>query len=313
MCAVLNNQGGFYMRMAYIEEIRRMNFRLIPPDINFSNRSFTCENGAIRTGLSPVFELSNRTIDSILQARKTKPFSDLFDFIQRTRAGAKEAEHLIKAGALASIHHSAPQLLLLTKIYYKNQRKSALTKYIAADTVLQPFNDFQKIINEMEMLDFAVTNHPLTLFKDHIPLQNMTSSTKFESHKNKRIKFCGWLVTSRRVHTSNNQYMKFLTLEDQFGLCEAVLFPAVYAKYGHLIRSHGPYIVSGRVQSRLPGEANLIVEKLELVEMNKQEIESLLQKKQVKMYESVQHSAIPTGTACAAARSATGLLIRAYS
>ena len=29
---------------------------------------------------------------------------------------------------------------------------------------------------------------------------------------------------------------------------EAILFPKTYQKYGHLIRSHGPYIVTGRVQ-----------------------------------------------------------------
>ena len=72
--------------------------------------------------------------------------------------------------------------------------------------------------------------------------------------------------------------MKFLTLEDFYGLCEAVLFPAVYVKYGHLVRTHGPYLVTGKVQSRLPGEANLIVDKLEIVSMGKDKIEGLLQK-----------------------------------
>ncbi|MEJ2055087.1 MAG: hypothetical protein P8X42_14295, partial [Calditrichaceae bacterium] len=154
-----------------------------------------------------------------------------------------------------------------------------LCEFITGDTELEPFNRYQKIINEMEILDFAVTAHPLTLFKDHIDWDNMVSSTDLEAHKGEIIKFCGWLVTSRRVATSKNQFMKFLTLEDFNGLCEAVLFPKAYINYGHLIRSHGPYIVTGRIQSRLPGEANLIAEKLEIVTINKEEIETLLQKK----------------------------------
>ena len=207
-----------------------------------------------------------------------KSFDDPFDFIQRTRAGEKEVLNLCKAGALTSIHPNAPHLQLLTKVYFKNQKKTILSEFVTSDVTLEPYNDYQKIINEMEILDFAVTAHPLTLFKEHIDWSNIVSSNELEIHSNQIIRFCGWLVTSRRVPTSGNQFMKFLTLEDFYGLCEAVLFPAVYVKYGHLVRTHGPYLVTGKVQSRLPGEANLIVDKLEIVSMGKDEIEGLLQK-----------------------------------
>ncbi|MBD3223198.1 MAG: DNA polymerase III subunit alpha [Caldithrix sp.] len=282
MCAVLNNQGGFYSRMAYVEEARRMGIRLLPPDINASGQDFTCdkERNAIRAGLGPVFELTQKTIKAIIDERRSKPFDHLPDFIRRTRAGEKECSHLIKAGALQSIDASAPRLLLMSKLFFKNRKKALVTEYIGKDVVLESFNRYQNIINEMEMLDFAVTGHPLTLFEEQLRQYPHTSSRELETHNGRRITFCGWLVTSRRVATSNNQFMKFLTLEDKQGLCEAVLFPAVYIRYGHLIRSHGPYCVTGKVQSRLPGEANLIVERLEVIEMDKQEVEALLQQKQ---------------------------------
>jgi len=43
---------------------------------------------------------------------------------------------------------------------------------------------------------------------------------------------------------------------------ECVLFPMVYQKYGALLKSVGPFIIIGKVQSRIPGEANVIVEKI---------------------------------------------------
>jgi DNA-directed DNA polymerase III PolC len=279
MCAVLNNQGGFYSRMAYIEETRRMGISFLLPDINYSGRDFTCENNAIRTGLSPVFELTRRTTERIVNERRKNRFIDLYDFINRTGAGEKETAHLIKCGALQSLHPSAPQLLLLSKIYFKNKKKRAVTEFLTSDTALQPYNDYQKILNEMEILDFALTAHPLKLFEKEIRWEDMVPSTSLENYHGKRIKFCGWLVTTRRVITNNKQYMKFLTLEDHLGLCEAVLFSEAYKKYGHLIRTHGPYIVNGKVQSRMPGEANIIIEKIELVEMKKKELEALLQRK----------------------------------
>ncbi len=278
MCAVLNNHGGFYSKMAYIEECRRMGIPLLPPDVNASEAGFRCENGAIRCGLRPVFELSERTLRNILKERRQYPFRDLYDFIQRSRAGEKEVQHLIKAGALESLHPGAPQLLLLNKLYFKNDKKPALSNYLAGDTNLEPFNRYQKIINEMEMLDFAVTDHPLALFEGQVSQDGLIPSTQLEDYQEKVIRFCGWLVTSRRVDTAGNRFMKFLTLEDRSGLCEVVLFPAVYEKYGHLIRSHGPFLITGKVQSRLPGEANLIAEKVEPVEIDKEEIEGLLRR-----------------------------------
>jgi DNA-directed DNA polymerase III PolC len=278
MCAVFNNHGGFYGRMAYIEEARRLGISLLPPDINYSNREFTCEDNAIRTGLEPVFELTERTIKQIIEQREQRPFSDLFDFLRRTRAGEKETAHLIKCGALQSLHPSAGQLLMLNKIFFKNNKKINVTEFVAKDTEIKPYNRYQKILNELEILDFSVTSHPLALFEEKIDWEKMTPSSRLEDHKGETVQICGWLVTSRRVNTSKNQYMKFITLEDYYGLCEAVLFPEIYTLYGHLIRTHGPYIVSGKVQSRLPGEANLIADKVELVEMDKKETEQVLQR-----------------------------------
>jgi len=278
MCAVFNNHGGFYGRMAYIEEARRLGIPLLPPDINYSNKEFTCEDNAIRTGLEPVFELTERTIKQITEQREERPFSDLFDFLRRTRAGEKETSHLIKCGAMQSLHPSAGQLLMLNKIFFKNKKKINVTEYVTKDTKIKPYNRFQKILNELEMLDFSVTAHPLALFEDKIDWGKMTSSAQLEEHKGETVQVCGWLVTSRRVNTSKNQFMKFITLEDYDGLCEAVLFPEIYTQYGHLIRTHGPYIVTGKIQSRLPGEANLIAEKVELVVMDKKETEQVLQR-----------------------------------
>jgi DNA polymerase III alpha subunit len=280
MCAVLNNQGGFYSRMAYTEEVRRMGIPLRLPDVNRSVREFSCEGDAIRVGLNPVFELTTRTIDRIIKERTHRPFSDLYDFLKRTRAGEKEVRNLIKAGAMHSIDPSAPQLLLMNKVFFKNKKNKTVSEFVTGKTRLKPYNNYQKILNELEMLDCTVTDHPLYLFEDYLAGEDFLPSAQIENNKESTIRICGWLVTSRRVTTSNKQYMKFLTLEDRFGLFEVVLFSSVYAKYGHLIRTHGPYIITGKVQSRLPGEANLIADTVELVELKKTELESLLQRKE---------------------------------
>ena len=41
--------------------------------------------------------------------------------------------------------------------------------------------------------------------------------------------------------------MKFLTLEDETDIYEAVLFPEAYERWGHLTSEPGPLVVEGRV------------------------------------------------------------------
>lgn len=279
MTAVLNNHGGFYSKAAYIEECRRMGIKLLPPDINYSKHEFTCVNDTIRIGLDMVYELTEKTKDHILQQRSKQSFSDYYDFVQRVRPREAEVNNLVKCGALKSLNPNEPYLLLQNQLFYRNKRNRNLTNALLQGVNLIPYNQYQRLLYEMEILDFTISDHPLGLFDDKIDWHTVVPSYDLEHQKERKIQFAGWLVTSRRVKTQKEEYMKFLTLEDRYGLCEAVMFPKVYNKYGHLVKGYGPYLITGTVQSRLPGEANLLVEKLEVVEFKKSEFEKKLQKR----------------------------------
>jgi DNA polymerase III alpha subunit len=58
--------------------------------------------------------------------------------------------------------------------------------------------------------------------------------------------------------------MKFLTAEDEKGLMEIVIFPAVYRKYGHLLVTRGPFVITGRVDEEF-GNLTITASKLELI------------------------------------------------
>ncbi|MFQ5602980.1 MAG: DNA polymerase III subunit alpha [bacterium] len=276
MTAVLNNHGGFYTKAVYIEECRRMQLNqgrqrdgaetayaieLLAPDVNSSEIEFTNQGEAIRVGLYPVFELSDRTRQKIVDERKKRPFRDLYDFLRRTRAGQKETEHLIRCGAMRSLHPSEPLLLLKTQSYFKNGCSKARAEYLTHGLNPPPYSREQRILAELELLSFAVTAHPLTLYDDLIPWESMVSSLELETHKNRRVQFTGWKVTSRLQETVTGKYMKFLSLEDKHGICEIIFFPEVYERYAEILHGQGPFTVTGKVQSRLKGEANLIAEK----------------------------------------------------
>ena len=54
-----------------------------------------------------------------------------------------------------------------------------------------------------------------------------------------RLTLRGWLAATRRVRTEAGEWMRFLTLEDESGLAEVVLFPDVYQRDGGLLVDRG--------------------------------------------------------------------------
>jgi len=73
----------------------------------------------------------------------------------------------------------------------------------------------------------------------------------FHAQGLRRVSVRGWLAASRRVRTSDARWMRFLTLEDESGLVEIVLFPDVYERFGHLLTERGPFLIGGTAEDQL--------------------------------------------------------------
>ena len=139
-----------------------------------------------------------------------------------------------------------------------------MAQLLTEGTYMPPYPLSARIANEIEILGLAVSAHPLTLYPDIIMNPSVTPAAEAESRTGQRIKVAGMLVTSRRVPVKDS-YMKFMTLEDPSGIVEAVLFPMVYREFGAMLKTRGPYVVTGTMRSRVPGETNLIVEKIDTI------------------------------------------------
>jgi DNA polymerase III alpha subunit len=121
--------------------------------------------------------------------------------------------------------------------------------------------------DEAELLGVAIRCHPLERFAALLPpdraAAGIVPAAQLPALAGRRARLVGWLVTSRRLRTSRGNYMKFLGLEDETDLYEAVLFDRAYQRFGHLTLTRGPYIVSGRVEEQ-EGYCSLHVDALEL-------------------------------------------------
>jgi DNA-directed DNA polymerase III PolC len=102
----------------------------------------------------------------------------------------------------------------------------------------------QKLRYEREILEVCVSGHPL----DFLPRNGEAWSDELRDLRGKRVTLCGWVVTYRHVGTKNYRNMMFVTLEDQRGVYEVVLFPDAYDRYGGLVFETRTMRVTGRVE-----------------------------------------------------------------
>ena len=99
------------------------------------------------------------------ERRKSGPYLDYFDFVSRVIPRQGEAENLIKIGALGSLNPNEPELLMQNKLFFKNKFRRRRTEAVCRTTYLSPYSSEQRLRNEIQILGFAVTDHPLRLFE----------------------------------------------------------------------------------------------------------------------------------------------------
>ena len=121
MAAVISNQGGFYSAFAYVSEARRMDCRVLPPDVNESDIHWKGRDREIRVGLMSVKSLSGETQERIVSERSSAPFKNFWDFLERVRPHEDEARSLVHAGACGSIAGDHSHAELLWKLYSHKQ------------------------------------------------------------------------------------------------------------------------------------------------------------------------------------------------
>lgn len=281
-----------------VEEAKRMGIYILPPDINKSQTWFTIERDphslegkAIRFGLAAIKNVGEAAIEAILSTRKKEgEFVSLTDFCSRVdgqKVNKKVLESLIQVGAFDAFGKRAAMLASLEKIRQKaaqEQKRKAngqtsLFDNPGAGIDKKPLKDELLEIDELSksdllaleknLLGFYLTEHPLA--------QVLSTLEKVVSHRlseldpfelsGKKVKVGGIVASIRRVFTrKGNNEMAFVTIEDQTGSLDLVIFPQIYSSVKTILVEDKVIIVEGRLDYR-EDRLSLIVENLEELQL----------------------------------------------
>lgn len=270
MAAVISNQGGFYSTFAYVSEARRLGVAIKGPDVQRSRIQWTGNQNGIRVGLMAVKGLSAETSRRIVAQREQRPFADPNDFWERIRPDETEARDLILCGALDRL---APDLsraqLLWMAAQWRAGRNTATDApdlfaegHLLAPPELPPDDPMERLRREFKVLGFLCDRHPMTLFKAAVHRAGAVDACEVIRRVGCRVRFAGWLITGKVVHTKRGDPMEFLTFEDDTGVVETTFFPRAYDRFCHLLDHGRPYLLEGLVEQNW-GAATLTVDRVQ--------------------------------------------------
>ena len=261
-----------------INECRRMNIVILPPDINRSDKYFTIEQNekslekkAIRYGFSAIKNVGSAAIEAIEQARGKKPFASFSEFLVRVdsrRANKKVLECLIKVGAMDAFSNRASMLEQLEDIRSKlagvstsdgNQDNLFAGIEHAQDNIqdtfprLKEYPKAELLSFEKELLGFYLTQHPMANALKAVQKSATKTISELDPHVHKdTVVWLGGILSQwRTVLTKKSQAeMGFGTLDDGTGRIEIVIFPKAFAAHKELIKQDNVLLIKGKIEVR---------------------------------------------------------------
>jgi len=261
--------------MRYIHCCREMQIPVDPPDINESSSDFLARHNRIRFGLGAIKNIGESALDVIWAAREAGgPFQSLFDFCCRVdlkKVNRRVIESLIKAGAFDLLSQGW-RASLMSRLDEAIERGSRAQEEKASaqgslfdiglaekdggweavppgDEEVQEWTAQERLTFEKEALGFYLTGHPLREYESELRGCGVASiGNLLEMGGDSEVTVGGFITSRKEITTKKGDRMAFLTLEDEGGSLEIILFPEVYRQGVKLLTEAEPMIVKGKLE-----------------------------------------------------------------
>ena len=264
--------------VTFVEECRTMGLTLLPPDVNRGEFQFTVdEHNNIIYGLGAIKGLGEGPVDSLIQARKTGPFKNLFDFCSRVDArklNKRALEALVRSGAFDTIgpgidvdYDRAVMYVAIGEAVKAAEQSAAnasagMTDLFGSvvpqtDTHSDVYADFNKVrrwpikerLNgEKDTLGLYLTGHPIDEFEEDMPYLVSSRIADVRADKN-RQSVAGLVVAFRVMRTKRGDNMAFVTLDDRTGRIEVAIFSDTYNDNRDKLVKDAMLVIDGQISA----------------------------------------------------------------
>ncbi|GAB5441638.1 MAG: error-prone DNA polymerase [Fuerstiella sp.] len=268
--ALINSQPmGFYAPAQLVRDARDHGVTMLPIDVNYSHWDCTLEpvepvedpstlkfrhhdeSLAVRLGFRLLRGFSQEYADRIQNVRDAgELFSSYEDFVRRTSLSRAALQQLAKADAFASLQVN---------------RRDALWKALPVNDSLPLFDGLEgpttneadphlpqltaqeDVVADYSSTGLSLKRHPVSFLRSRLEQLKVLSAEQLPSWPaDRRVKVAGLVLMRQRPQTAAG--VTFVTLEDETGIANLVVYPAVWKRFRPTARFASVLMASGRLQ-----------------------------------------------------------------
>ena len=256
-CSLLNAQPmGFYSAATIVGDAQRHGVEVRPIDVSHSAWDCTLEpttdsfEFAVRMGLRWIKGLQLDDGARIVAARAAHPFDSVADFVRRSRVPVRAHTTLAEAGALGSLAGADRRdALWQIRGWVARQDDSLDTGAGQHDDAIDfdPLTRLDQIFWDYAASEHSTLGHPLAPLRGELTAQRWPDARTVARGKDgQRIDYVGIVICRQQPGTAAG--VVFMTLEDETGFVNLVVWRQVFERYGVALRTTSLLGVSGRLQ-----------------------------------------------------------------
>jgi error-prone DNA polymerase len=263
--ALLNSQPmGFYAPAQIVRDARDHGVEVRPICVNASRWDCTLEptddetRFAVRLGLCMVKGLANAHAASIVAARADEPFASVDDLWRRCGVPVAAMTRIAEADGFGPAFSLARREALWA---IKGLRDEELPLFAAASEreggtvpevnepaiALRPMAAGREVVEDYSHTGLSLRRHPVSFLRADLSGRRIVSCAEAMGSRDGRwLESAGIVLVRQRPGSAKG--VMFVTVEDETGTANLVVWTKVFERYRRIILSSGMIAVKGRIQ-----------------------------------------------------------------
>ena len=266
--ALINSQPmGFYAPAQLVRDAREHGVVILPADVSHSDWDCTLERiddepvlgrfrhnderYALRLGfrlLRGFSEEHGRLIEVVRQ--RSGGFRSFEEFAQRTRLNRATLQLLSRADAFASLKIERREAYWKSLPTREQLPLFDATEAAASDDPVPELPEMSaqdQVVEDYSSAGLSLRKHPVSFLREQlVQLRAVTAEQLADLTPDRRVKVAGLVLMRQRPATANG--ITFVTLEDETGVTNLVVFPSVWQHFRQTARFATVMMATGRLQ-----------------------------------------------------------------
>ncbi|MDF3414886.1 error-prone DNA polymerase [Sulfitobacter sp. M57] len=257
-CALLNSQPmGFYAPAQIVRDARDHGVEVRDVDVNYSDWNCTlepCGDGfALRLGMRLVDGLYEDAANRIA-AMRDAPYSDIANLKERAGLDVKAIGKLSAADTLRSMGIDRRQALWQSQALKDApalpifEHAAASTRGPDPDVALPKMPKAEHVVADYQTLRLSLKAHPMSFYRTSLHQQGFAASSDLtRMYHGQRVSLAGLVLVRQKPGSAKG--VCFITLEDETGVANLVIWPRMFKVYRPTIMAARLLVVKGRLQT----------------------------------------------------------------